>query len=158
MIQATVLETPHVVVGAAIATKVANPALSLPLALASHFILEKIPHWNPHLNTETEKFGRPTTKSIKIVIVDVILALTAGSLIASRVLPNINHALIILAASFTAALPDIIEGPYFFLGLKNKTIKRWINLQKSIQSDASLIPGLFNKLITVAAALVWIIS
>jgi hypothetical protein len=53
-----VLETPHVVVGAAIATKVANPALAIPLAFASHFVLEKIPHWNPHLNTELKKFGR----------------------------------------------------------------------------------------------------
>jgi len=47
-----VLETPHVVVGAAIATKIANPFISLPLAFASHFLLEKVPHWNPHLNTE----------------------------------------------------------------------------------------------------------
>ena len=72
MIILTVLETPHVVVGAAIATKVLHPALAIPLAFGSHFILEKVPHWNPHLNSETEKFGRPTRQSTYIVIADVI--------------------------------------------------------------------------------------
>ena len=52
------LETPHVIVGAAIAYKVVNPALALPLALGSHFILDITPHWNPHLSTETKKFGK----------------------------------------------------------------------------------------------------
>ena len=66
------LETPHVIVGAAIATKVVNPALALPLAFGSHFILERVPHWNPHLNTEKNKFGKITVVSTKIVILDVV--------------------------------------------------------------------------------------
>ena len=50
------IELPHAVVGAAIAAKVGNPALSLPLALASHFVLDLVPHWNPHLNRDTARF------------------------------------------------------------------------------------------------------
>jgi len=52
------LETPHVLAGAVIAAKVQNPFLAIPLAFASHFILEKVPHWNPHINAEMTKFGR----------------------------------------------------------------------------------------------------
>lgn len=152
------LETPHVIVGAAIATKVANPALAIPLALGSHFVLEKIPHWNPHLNSETEKFGKPTNQSTKIVIADVAASLAAGFFIASRVLPDTGHFVTILAASFAAALPDIVEGPYFFLGLRNKIIKRWILFQKSLQEDTTIVPGLLTQLVTVIAAFWWILA
>ena len=152
----TVLETPHVIVGAAIATKVVNPALALPLAFASHFVLEKIPHWNPHLNTELIKHGRITNKSIKIVIVDSTISLIAGIYIASQVLPNYYHFLVILAACFFSSLPDLIEAPYFFLNVRNKYIEKWISIQKSIQVDTSKIPGLLTQVIVIIAALFWI--
>lgn len=152
------LETPHVIVGAAIATHVVNPALALPLAFGSHFILEKIPHWNPHLNTETEKYGKPTKKTTKIVILDTFISLAAGIYIASRVLPNTAHAVTILTACFVSALPDIVEGPYFFLNVRNPLIKRWILFQKSIQADTSIIPGLLTQLLVIIAAFVWILS
>jgi hypothetical protein len=158
IIPVTVLETPHVIVGAAIATKVVNPVLAIPLALGSHFVLEKIPHWNPHLNTETEKYGRPTKQSTKIVIIDVAVSLAAGLFIASRVLPDTGHAATILAAAFAATIPDIIEGPYFFLNMRSKIIKRWILFQKSIQEDTTLVPGLLTQLVTVIAAFYWILS
>lgn len=152
------LETPHVVVGAAIATRVANPVLALPLAFASHFVLEKVPHWNPHLNTETEKYGKPTRKSTKIVIADVSLSLVLGFFIATRVLPDTGHFVTILAASFAAALPDIIEGPHFFLGMRSTFVKKWIVFQKSIQADTTLVPGLLTQLATVIAAFWWILN
>lgn len=158
MISNTVLETPHVIVGAAIATKVVNPALALPLAFASHFVLEKVPHWNPHLNTETEKYGKPTKQSTKIVILDVATSLVAGFYIASRVLPDTGHFVIILAASAAAVLPDIVEGPYFFLNMRSKIIKRWILFQKSIQEDTTVVPGLLTQLVTVIAAFYWIFT
>lgn len=144
--------------GAAIAYKVVNPALALPLAFGSHFVLEKVPHWNPHLNTETEKYGKPTKQSVKIVIADVATSIILGFFIASRTLPDTGHAITIVAASFLAALPDIIEGPYFFLGLRYEIIKKWILFQKSIQVNASIIPGLTTQIITIAAAFWWILG
>ena len=152
------LETPHIVVGAAIALKVVNPALAIPLAFGSHFLLEKIPHWNPHLNTETEKYGKPTKKSTLITTVDATLALGLGLFIASRVLPDTGHFVTIIAASFAAALPDIVEAPYLFLNMRGKIIKRWIYFQKSIQADIALVPGLLTQLVTVIAAFWWIFS
>jgi len=153
-----VLETPHVIVGAAIATKVVHPALAIPLAFGSHFLLEKIPHWNPHLNTETEKYGKPTRRSTQIVILDTTLALAAGFFIASRVLPDTAHAVTILVACFVASLPDIVEGPYFFLNMRHELIKKWIKFQKSIQMDTDIVPGLLTQVITIAAAFWWIFN
>jgi hypothetical protein len=152
-----VLETPHVVVGAAIATKIVNPILAIPIAFGSHFILEKVPHWNPHLNTEKNKYGKVTEKSTKIVIVDVLIALTLGTFIAFRALPNTSHATTILFASFASVLPDVIEGPYFFFDIKGKFIKKWIKFQKTLQVDASVIPGLLTQIVTIIVAFWWIL-
>lgn len=152
------LETPHVIVGAAIATHVVNPALAIPLAFASHFILEKVPHWNPHLNSETEKYGRPSKQSTYIVIADVITSLALGGYVASRVIPDWGHTATILATCFAAVLPDILEGPYFFLNMRSQIVKRWINFQKSIQVDIPIIPGLIIQVITVLLAFWWIFS
>jgi len=153
-----VLETPHVIVGAAIATKVVNPALAIPLAFASHFILEKVPHWNPHLNSETEKYGRPSKQSTYIVIADVAASLALGGFIASRALPDWGRTATILVACFVAVLPDILEGPYFFLNMRSEIIKKWIKFQKSIQVDIPIIPGLITQVITVLLAFWWIFS
>mgnify|MGYP001592525316 FL=1 len=144
--------------GAAIATKVVHPALAIPLAFGSHFILEKVPHWNPHLNSETEKFGRPTRQSTYIVIADVVVSLVLGGYIASRALPDWGQSATILAASFAAVLPDVLEGPYFFLNQRSELIKKWIKFQKSIQVDTTVVPGLITQVITVLAALWWIFS
>ena len=152
------LETPHVMVGAAIATKIPNPLIAIPLAFASHFVLEMVPHWNPHLNTETQKYGRPTQKSTILVIIDCSLALIGGTFIAYQALPDTAHALTILLASLASILPDLIEAPYFFLKAKNKIIEKWINLQKSIHNDTSVVPGLLTQYLTIFTALFWINS
>lgn len=153
------LETPHVIVGAVIATKVVNPALAIPLAFGSHFLLEKVPHWNPHLNAEMKKYGHPTRNSTLITTADTLLALTTGTFIASRALPNIGYFLTIMASCLAASLPDIVEGPYFFLNFKNKIIQRWVRWQKSIQVDSeSIFWGLQTQIITIIFALWWLVS
>jgi len=151
-----VLETPHVLVGAAIAVKIPNPLISIPLAFSSHFILEKVPHWNPHLNTEVKKYKKVTRTSTNIVIADVMLSLGSGFFIATSASSDFSHAVWIILACFASVLPDVIEGPYFFLGLKSKFIKKWIGFQKSIQCDVSLIPGLLTQVITIASCFFWI--
>ncbi len=150
------LETPHVAIGAAIATKIPNPFLAIPLAFVSHFVMERVPHWNPHLVTETKKYGFPTRKSITIIIIDVTLALTLGSFVAYRALPDTSHAITILLASFASVLPDLIESPYFFLGMRNKPLKRWLTFQKSLQVDTTPFWGLLTQVITIAAVFIWL--
>lgn len=154
----TVLETPHVIVGAVIATKIAHPALAIPLAFASHFVLERVPHWNPHLNTEKKKYGYITGTSKKIIVLDVIFAATSGIYIASLSLPDINRFLIIILASFFSALPDIIEAPYFFFNMKSAFLEKWVAFQKSLQSDAEIVPGLLTQVLTIIAAFWWILN
>lgn len=150
------LETPHVIVGAAIAAKIPNPYIAIPAAFLSHFVLERVPHWNPHLNTELKKYGKITNKSLKVIIVDSFLALGIGSFIAYQALPDTAHALTILASCFAATLPDTLEIPYFFFKNKNNFFRNWIKFQKTLQVDTSPLPGLSTQFVTSLAALYWI--
>lgn len=150
------LETPHVAVGAAIATKIPNPFISIPLAFLSHFVLEKVPHWNPHLVTEMKTYGAPTKKSVTIIMIDVGLALVTGSLIAWNSMPDTNKVIVIYLASFASVLPDLIEFPYFFLKMRNKFLVTWLRWQKALQADTTPFWGLLTQFVTIGAVILWI--
>lgn len=150
------LELPHTVVGAAIATKVGNPALSLPLALASHFALDLLPHWNPHLNTQLKKFGKITEATKTLILADVIISLVVGMLIAARALPDTTAFSIIILGAFMGVLPDFYEAPYFFLRAKYPFVEKLIRFQKSIQNDVPVSLGLVSQVLILAAAFWWI--
>jgi hypothetical protein len=143
------LELPHTLVGATIATKIPNPLISLPLAFFSHFLLDLLPHWNPSLYSETKKFGKPTPKSTLIVAIDTILSLGAGFFLAYQVLPNLTQAVVIILACFLAVVVDVIEGFYFFFGVRGKFLENLIEFQHRYQGKASLIPGLITQGIVI---------
>jgi len=154
-----VLETPHVVVAAAIATKISNPIVSLPLAFASHFLLETIPHWNPHLNSEIKLKGKISNLSKTIISFDVFTSLLSGFFIASLSLPDNLKFLTIVLACFVATLPDLIEAPYYLAGKEiNFLIKRWIPFKKFLQSDTSLFWGTLNQILIIAVSFWWILG
>lgn len=150
------LELPHTVVGAAIAAKIGNPALSLPLALASHFVLDLLPHWNPHLNTELGKFGRLRGKTVTFIATDVILSLAGGLLIASTVLPDQNKFAIVIVGAFMGVLPDVLEAPHFFMGIHHKWIMKLLRFQKCIQNDAPPVLGTLTQVLLLAAVFAWV--
>ena len=147
------LELPHTVIGATIASQIPDPRIALPLALASHFLADFIPHWNPRLYEETKKYGQPQKRSNQIIILDVILSLTAGFFLASRFLPNIQRSLIIVVACFLAVLPDLVEGPYFYLGVKSKFLEKAIEWQHDHQAQAKPTLGLISQLATILICL-----
>lgn len=145
-------------VGAAIATKIPNPFIAIPLAFASHFVLERVPHWNPHINTELKKYGRITKRSTIITIADSTIALLVGTGIAYSTLPNSALAFNILACSFAAVLPDVIEAPYFFLKAKGNFIKKWVAFQKSMQVDTTPFWGILTQLLAIITTIWWLRS
>jgi ABC-type arginine transport system permease subunit len=153
-----VLESPHVAVGAAIATKIPNPFISLPLVLASHIILDRIPHWNPHSYTEMQKDGHISKFTTKIALADVALSLVIGFFIASRSLPNYNRAIIVLIASFLSVLPDLAKAPYFLLHYKKGLIKKWVDFERSLQVEIDPFWGNLTQIIMIAASLFWVMS
>lgn len=149
------LETPHVVVGALIATKVAHPALAIPLALGSHFVLDKLPHWNPHLYLETQKMGRPSKTSTTIALVDVGVALSLGLALAYQFSPEPSRAILILACSLASVLPDIVKWPYYYLRSRSKLLVRWVRFERSIQVNAAFTPGIITQVLVIFFSFFW---
>lgn len=143
------LETPHVALGAAIAVAIPNPLISIPLAFASHFLLDMTPHWNPHLNTEIKKYGNLTKQTLFIIGLDLTFAILLTIFLAKN---DIN----IYIVAFASILPDVVEGPYFLWGWKNKYIDIWMKFQKSIQTDANVFWGLLTQILTLGASFYWI--
>lgn len=146
------LELPHTLVGAAIATAIPNPAISLPLALASHFLTEYIPHWNPHLHTEKHN-GGITPKTYFVIGVDSGAALLAGSYIAFTTAANLTQTLTILAACLLAVLPDVVEIPYYLFDIHFPPIKKLIDFQRAHQWNVRPVWGIVFQLLVVALSL-----
>lgn len=152
------LETPHVAVGIAIASKFPNPWIAIPLSFASHFVLDKVPHWNPHLYTETQKTGKPSMQSTLIGASDIVLSLVLGGVFAIRAMPNTNMALLILACSFASVLSDVVKYPYYFFKYRPGWMVKWVNYERSLQVDTkSVFWGLFNQAVVMIAAIWWIL-
>ena len=152
------LETPHVAVGVAIASKFPNPWVAIPLSLASHFILDKVPHWNPHMYTETKKFGRPAKSSTTLALIDIGVAFVLGSSFAYSALPNYNLAILILACSLSSVLSDVVKYPYYYFSkFRPKLLVRWVNFERSMQVDTkSPFWGIVTQVVVTLAAFWWI--
>lgn len=146
------LETPHVALGTAIAVAIPNPLISVPLAFLSHFVLDMTPHWNPHLNTETKKYGRLTNKTLVIIGFDLACAFLLTIFIYKYGANNPN----VLLGAFASILPDVVEGPYFLFGIKNKYLTIWMKFQKAIQADANVFWGLLTQIAVLVACYFWI--
>lgn len=152
------LETPHVAVGIAIASKFPNPWVAIPLAFASHFVLDKVPHWNPHLYTETQKTGKPSKQSTIIGLTDILVSLSLGTFFALKSLPDAALASLILACSLASVLSDVVKYPYYFFHFRQKLLVAWVKFERSIQVDTKqVLPGIVTQLLVVIASLWWIL-
>ncbi len=152
------LETPHVILGAAIAAKIPNPFISIPLSLMSHFVLDKVPHWNPHLYTETQKLGHPGKTSTVIAVADIGLSLAMGFWVAGNYSPDYQRGAVVLACCLASVLPDVVKYPYYYFKARFKTLVAWVKFERKLQVDAPFWPGVLTQLLTVLTAIWWISS
>jgi hypothetical protein len=152
------LETPHVALGIAIATKFPNPWISIPLSFASHFVLDKLPHWNPHTYTETVKNGGPSRSTITVAVVDGLISLGLGFGFAYKALPNQALALTIIACSFASVLPDVSKYPFFlFKKLRHGIYKKWVDYERTLQVQVdSVFWGLATQALLILACIWWL--
>lgn len=117
----------HAVVGAAIATLIPNPVVSLPVALVSHFVCDKVPHWD----VMTDK-NKTKTQILVQSTLDVLLGFALVWAIFIFYLQSSNPLIIFLGA-FTAQLPDWLELPYFVfhkhypIFYQNYRIQKWVH-------------------------------
>lgn len=115
------LNTVHVTAAAAIVVAIPNPWFSLPLALASHLILDTIPHWN---------WSPGRTLAGKLASVnDGLLAIIVSLLLAWY----LDKSWVVLAACFLSMLPDLIQAPYHFFKWQPHLLAAFINWERQRQ-------------------------
>ncbi len=133
--------TTHAIVGGAIAAFSPNLAVSLPLALGSHFLMDLVPHWDAGTNFE----NRPKIVSAVMAAIDVIAGFVLVYLIFGGVVSPLNLWLTVLFAQ----LPDWIEAPYLFFNLNFAPSRIVERIQHKIHSRLDLPWGLVTQLFLI---------
>lgn len=132
------LITNHVLSGAFIGAATDNPAVALPLGVASHFALDALPHW-----------GEWMSKShfLRVAVADGLTGLAVMGA-AAAVTPPARRAAVV-AGMFGAAVPDVDKPTRIFFGF-SPFPRRVDDFHSRIQDEA---PGRFYSHEMVAAAL-----
>lgn len=140
------LSTPHLLVGATIVKVIPEPAISLPLAFLSHFVLDNFPHWDGSPKTP---FNVKTTFGI---IVDYFLGVSLVYLATA----GFENQYFIWFGAFLGTLPDFILGTYkHYLNIFEKYAFIAIpnRFHMSIQRNVSFWPGLVITVVTCSICL-----
>lgn len=140
------LLSPHAVTGATIAAFVPNPALSFPAAIASHFLLDTVPHWQETLPPYTPHAGTWIR-----VPVDVGLAVGLVSQIARS---HPERARSIWMAACAAMVPDIDSVLSVLPGLApSETLRRYTRWHVRLQNETGSLWGLVPQVGLILACL-----
>src|SRR3989344_701948 len=147
--------TAHTLVSGAIAASIPNPAISLPLAFTSHFIMDTVPHWDFGTNWRS----RSKLATGTIAILDTVLGFTLTYFIFGGKVPFV----VLFAAMALGNLPVWLEAPYYIF-FARKDVKKpghnasfWEQLTYGIykienifHTKAEYPLGLVTQVVTVA--------
>ena len=150
--------TAHALIGASIARIVPDPVIGLPLALFSHFICDKVPHWDP-MTTAKEKSRRLILYQ---TVADVLVGYFLVFLFFFVFTQSANPTYILLSA-FVAQLPDWLEIPYVFLDSKtppfyqNYKFQKWLH-DVGFNARMRAPWGVVTQLVVIALFLIWALA
>lgn len=152
------LTTPHSLVGILIASLITNPLLVFTLAIISHFVLDfLVPHWNPHIYTEFSNKGKISKNSFIITLIDGLIAAFFVLWVVLKNLGNYSQLFLIFLGVFGATLPDLVEIPYYFLGCKNKLLKKYVDFEHKHQANGTFWLGILTQLAVIILSLKFLI-
>lgn len=139
------LITPHTAAGLAIGSVVGNPLLVVPAAIASHFVLDAIPHWQ-----ETLAPYVPTKKTYVRIAVDLTLAIGI-TVLASHWQPQAVTN-IWLGAIF-ANVSDLDSIVVLVPKIKRGVITQYWDWHCKIQKETASLWGLLPQLLVLGLGL-----
>lgn len=148
------LLTPHTFVGIAIATNITNPFLAFFLAFLSHFLGDKVPHWDFYSNTKKEdrvKGWRPLA-----VMADLAIGVAVGISFTTYYLWNKEAPTIafnVFICGIASVLPDALSSLDLFLGKSNKFLNILNSIQSKMQFQAPLPWGIFTQVLVILLSL-----
>lgn len=137
------ITSPHAAVGAVIGTLAPNPIVAVPLAIASHYLLDTVPHWQ-----ETLAPYIPNKKTYIRITIDITLAI---GIVILLVRWNPSHASSIWIGAITANVPDLDSLLTLYPEvLKRGMIKKYWDWHCKIQNETSGWHGIWTQLAVVA--------
>lgn len=139
------LTTPHAVAGAMIGSLLPNPLLMIPVSIASHFVLDSVPHWQETLAPYT-----PTKETYIRIPIDIALAIILVSLVAHWHPESTAN---IWWGALFANLPDIDSIVVIIPRLKTGVIRKFWDWHCKIQRETSSMWGVFTQVAFTSLAL-----
>ncbi len=133
--------TAHALVGGAIAASVPNPALGISLALASHPILDMIPHWDFGLGWRN--------KSRTLFMAEGFFDLGVGLVSSYFIFGTHINLIYFFSAIFASLIFDLLIVPYWFFKWRFPPFSWAYCIQSHINCKAKLPWGIFTQAITV---------
>jgi hypothetical protein len=134
--------TGHAVIGTVIAAKIGNPALAIPIAIASHVVADMFPHWDVGVNRDKKSWS----VFFQEAVIDVLTGFIVTFLLIQYFFPatNIIYALVIVIA---AQLLDWLTVPYLFFKIKKPSIFYMVyKFQKIIDRGEDTLRGKFGQI------------
>lgn len=141
--------TGHAVIGTIIAAKIGNPALAIPLAIASHALADMVPHWDTGVNRR----NKTKKKFVIETVIDVLASFAISYAIIQIFFPStsIIYAFVIVIA---AQLLDWLTAPYLFLQIKNPPFFYWCyKLQVMFDNGTDKFIGKYAQVIVLLIVL-----
>lgn len=142
------LVSPHLTAGAALGAVIGHPILVIPFAIASHFILDSIPHWQ-----ETLAPYQPTKKTFIRIPIDLAIGLVIV-LLAVQAQPQ--HAAAIWVGAIFASGADLDVLFIVYPKLKRGILHRYYVWHCAIQRETASLWGIVPQVAVIALGLVTI--
>lgn len=108
------LSIAHGSTGALIASKIPNPLISIPLVLASHYLEDRVPHWDVGQGLTKKKKSKKAA-FLEELFIDFPLSIIFVYFVFQHGHPFDWRPWL---GWFFGLLPDFLEFPYLFMGMK----------------------------------------
>ncbi|MFI5265518.1 MAG: hypothetical protein ACHQT7_02120 [Candidatus Levyibacteriota bacterium] len=139
--------TGHALVATLIVAKIHNPYIALPLAFASHFACDMIPHW------DTGTHHREKTKKVLFYEsgLDVLISIVSSYLLYHNILGQSDY-MLLYSAVFLSQLPDWLTAPYLILNMDSPIVfwsKQTYKIQHKMNRRLDKPWGIVTQVVTV---------
>lgn len=141
--------TGHALIGTVIAAKIGNPALAVPLALASHFAVDALPHWDTSYHRRQKSRAKFFFQTLADFLLGLILSY--GLIIFFFPKTDLTYAFIMILVSQS---PDWLTAPYLFFNWDFAPFNIMYKLQKLFDTHMAMPWGLVNQVAIVTAVII----
>ncbi len=132
--------TGHAIIGTVIAVKIGNPALAVPLAIASHIAADIFPHWDAATNGKDKSKLRLFWEASADVVIGFVLSFTLLELLFPQT--SIIYAFIMIIVSQSL---DWITAPYYIFNIKAQPFLWMYNFQTKHNTKMDKPWGIINQ-------------